>query len=176
MDRSTADYMGMLATVMNALALQQALEKRGHSHPRAVGHRYERGGGTLYPPPGHPPPRKGPHCHFCCRHRPSLFHHRYDSRPARHRDRRRSPDESHQGGWRLPTDPEQDPTATKYDRITFTEVLQKNLKVMDATAISLARDQNMRIVVFNLRNKGNIKKVILGEPIGTVVEGIGHAE
>ena len=72
------------------------------------------------------------------------------------------------------TDPAEDPSASRYDRITFTEVLQKNLRVMDATAISLAREQNMRIVIFNLRNKGNIKRVILGEPIGTVVEGIVH--
>jgi uridylate kinase len=74
------------------------------------------------------------------------------------------------------TDPEKDPAAVKYDRINYTEVLQKSLKVMDATAVSLARDHNMRIVVFSLRQPGNIRRVILGEPIGTVVEGVGHAK
>lgn len=72
------------------------------------------------------------------------------------------------------TDPNKDPTARRFDRISFSEVLQKNLGVMDATAISLARDQNMRIVVFDLRTKGNIKRVILGKSIGTVVEGFDH--
>jgi uridylate kinase len=74
------------------------------------------------------------------------------------------------------SDPKKDPLAVRYDRISFSEVLQKDLKVMDATAISLARDQNMRIVVFNLRKKGNIKKIVLGKSIGTLVEGFDHAE
>jgi len=73
-------------------------------------------------------------------------------------------------------DPETDQYALKYDRITYTEVLQQNLRIMDATAISLARDHNIRIVVFDLRQPGNIKKVIMGSPIGTVVEGGGHAQ
>ena len=58
MDRATADYMGMLATVINALALQDALERRA-CHPRAVGHRDARGGGAVHPPARHPPPGEG---------------------------------------------------------------------------------------------------------------------
>jgi uridylate kinase len=65
------------------------------------------------------------------------------------------------------SDPESDPEAKKFDRISFDEVLQRNLKVMDATAISLARDQDKKIVVFNLRKAGNIKRVVLGEKVGT---------
>jgi uridylate kinase len=69
------------------------------------------------------------------------------------------------------SDPEKDPSAQKFEHITFSDVLQKNLGVMDATAISLARDQNMRIVVFSLRASGSIKRVVLGEHVGTVVDG-----
>ena len=63
------------------------------------------------------------------------------------------------------------PKAKKSARLTYIDVLQKNLKVMDATAISLCMDNNLPIVVFNLTRKGNIHKVVLGEKIGTVVQG-----
>ena len=59
--------------------------------------------------------------------------------------------------------------AVKYDRVTYTEVLNKDLKVMDATAISLCRENKLPIVVFDSLTEGNIKKVIMGENIGTVV-------
>ena len=59
-ERAVADYMGMLATVINALALQDALEKAGRPHPGHERHHHERGGGALYPPPGHAPPGKRP--------------------------------------------------------------------------------------------------------------------
>ena len=68
-------------------------------------------------------------------------------------------------------DPMTDASALKYDHISYAEVLEKNLKVMDATAISLAKDHNMPMVVFNMTTPGNIKSVILGEPIGTTVGG-----
>ena len=70
------------------------------------------------------------------------------------------------------SDPAKNPLALRYDRISFSEVLNRDLKVMDATAISLAREEKMRIIVFNLKIKGNIRKVVLGKPIGTVVEEI----
>jgi uridylate kinase len=66
-------------------------------------------------------------------------------------------------------DPMLDPTATRYDTISYLEVLERGLKVMDATAISLCMDNKLPIVVFNLRQAGNVRKVVLGDPIGTTV-------
>jgi uridylate kinase len=66
-------------------------------------------------------------------------------------------------------DPMVDPHATKYARISYLQVLERQLKVMDATAISLCMDNKLPIVVFNLRQAGNIRRVVLGDPIGTTV-------
>jgi len=66
-------------------------------------------------------------------------------------------------------DPMVDSQATKYTRISYLQVLEKQLKVMDATAISLCMDNKLPIVVFNLRQSGNIRRVVLGDPIGTTV-------
>jgi len=68
-------------------------------------------------------------------------------------------------------DPVKDPSAVKYDRLSYLDVLQKNLKVMDATAISLCMDNSLPIIVFNLNVPGNIKKIVAGEPLGTLVSG-----
>jgi uridylate kinase len=68
------------------------------------------------------------------------------------------------------SDPVRNPGAVRYERISFSEVLNRNLKVMDATAISLAREEKMRVIVFNIKEKGNIRKAVLGKSIGTVVE------
>jgi len=68
-------------------------------------------------------------------------------------------------------DPLKDKTASKYDSLTYIDVLQKDLRVMDATAISLCMDNNLPILVFNLTVPGNIKKIVLGEKIGTLVIG-----
>jgi uridylate kinase len=68
-------------------------------------------------------------------------------------------------------DPVKDPTATKYDRLTYIDVLQKNLRVMDATAISLCMDNSLPIIVFNLNKPDNIKRIVLGEEVGTLVTG-----
>jgi uridylate kinase len=69
------------------------------------------------------------------------------------------------------SDPEQDPSSKSYDRITYREVIERNLKVMDMTAISLAMGQKLPIIVFNLQKTGNIEKVILGQRIGTSISG-----
>jgi uridylate kinase len=176
MDRSTADYIGMLATVMNALALQQALEKLGiptrvqsaidikevaepYIRRRAIRH-LEKGRIVIF--------AAGTGLPFFTTDTTAAL--RAIEMGAEILMKATKVDGVY------PIDPLKDPSASKYDRITFTEVLQKNLRVMDATAISLAREQNMKIVIFNLRNKGNIKKVVLGESIGTVVEGIVHVE
>jgi uridylate kinase len=66
-------------------------------------------------------------------------------------------------------DPMKDPTATKYTSISYLQVLERQLKVMDATAISLCMDNNLPIVVFNLRQAGTISRVVQGDPIGTTV-------
>jgi uridylate kinase len=67
-------------------------------------------------------------------------------------------------------DPMLDPTARRFEHITYLEVLQQQLKVMDLTAISLCREHGMPIIVFNLKKQGNIKRIVLGEPIGTLVQ------
>ena len=176
MDRSTADYMGMLATVMNGLALQQALEKvsiptrvqtaidmkevaEPYIRRRALRH-LEKDRVVIF--------AAGTGLPFFTTDTTAALRAIEIGAEVLMKATRVD------GVY--PTDPEKDPTAIKYDRISYSEVLQKNLGVMDATAISLARDQNMRIVVFNLLKKGNIKRVILGNPIGTVVEGSDHVE
>jgi uridylate kinase len=176
MDRSTADYMGMLATVMNGLALQQALEKvsiptrvqtaidmkevaEPYIRRRALRH-LEKDRVVIF--------AAGTGLPFFTTDTTAALRAIEIGAEVLMKATRVD------GVY--PTDPEKDPTAIKYDRISYSEVLQKNLGVMDATAISLARDQNMRIIVFNLLKKGNIKRVILGNPIGTVVEGSDHVE
>tara|TARA_B100000405_G_C16556565_1_gene364099 strand:- start:262 stop:756 length:495 start_codon:yes stop_codon:yes gene_type:complete len=67
------------------------------------------------------------------------------------------------------SDPMKNPDAVKFDDLSYLEVLQRNLHVMDSTAISLCRDNNLPIVVFNLHEKGNIRRAVMGEKIGTVV-------
>ena len=66
-------------------------------------------------------------------------------------------------------DPEKDPTATKFDKITYDEVLARGLRVMDLTATALCKENNLPIVVFDMDTPGNLAKVIAGEPIGTLV-------
>jgi len=66
-------------------------------------------------------------------------------------------------------DPRKDPAAKKYDRITYLEALNKRLKIMDATALSLCLDNKLPIIVFDLEAQNSLKKVVLGEPIGTLV-------
>jgi uridylate kinase len=66
-------------------------------------------------------------------------------------------------------DPVKFPDATRYDRVSYLQVLQERLQVMDATAISLCMDNKLPILVFNLRTPGNIRRVVMGEPVGTVV-------
>ena len=170
MERATADFMGMLATVMNGLALQQALEKRGivtrvqsaidmkevaepYIRRRAIRH-LEKGRVVIL--------AAGTGLPFFTTDTSAAL--RAIEIGAELIMKATKVDGVYE------TDPMTHPNARKFDRISFTDVLNRNLKVMDATAISLAREQNMRIVVFNLREKGNIRKVIFGEAVGTIVE------
>jgi uridylate kinase len=66
-------------------------------------------------------------------------------------------------------DPEKDPTAKKYDRISFKECLDRNLRVMDMTAFTLCMENNLPIIVFDMNTSGNLKKVVMGEEVGTLV-------
>ena len=69
------------------------------------------------------------------------------------------------------SDPMKDPSAKKYNTVTYIDVLKQGLSIMDSTAISLCMDNNLPIVVFNLRDKGNIRKILEGKKIGTLVRG-----
>ncbi len=175
MDRSTADYMGMLATVMNALALQQALEKFGvatrvqsaidmkevaepYIRRRAIRH-LEKGRIVIF--------AAGTGLPFFTTDTTAAL--RAIEIGAEVLLKATKVDGVYE------SDPAKNPEAERYDCISFSEVLGKNLRVMDGAAISLARDQNMRIVVFSLKEEGNIKQAIMGKPIGTVVEETCHA-
>ncbi len=170
MDRSTADYMGMLATVMNALAMQDALEKVGittrvqsaidmkevaepYIRRRAIRH-LEKGRMVIF--------AAGTGLPFFTTDTTAAL--RASEIGAEVLMKATKVDGVYE------SDPVKNPLASKYDRIGFSEVLNRNLKVMDATAISLAREQKMRIIVFSLKTKGNIRKAVLGRSIGTVVE------
>ncbi len=169
MDRSTADYMGMLATVMNALALQDALEQqnvptrvltaiemRSVAEPfirrRAIRH-LEKGrvvvfaGGT-----GNP--------YFTTDTAAALRAMEIKAEVIL---------KATKVDGIYSADPIKVPDATRYDRISYLQVLQERLQVMDATAISLCMDNRLPIVVFNLRVPGNIRRVVMGEAVGTTV-------
>ena len=171
MDRATADYMGMLATVINALALQDALEREGqptrvqtaiemaqvaepYIRRRAMRH-LEKGrivvfaGGT-----GNP--------YFTTDTTASLRAAEIEADVVL---------KGTHGGVDgvYSADPRLDPDATRYDKIGFMEVVSRDLRVMDLTAITFCMDNSLPIVVFDLMAPGNIRRAIQGEPIGTLI-------
>ena len=169
MDRTSADYMGMLATVINSLALQSALEKRGiltrvqcaiemreiaepFIQRKAIRH-LEKGrivifaGGT-----GNP--------YFTTDTAASLRAMEINADIIM---------KATKVDGVYDCDPVKNKNAVMYKNISYIDVLTKNLKVMDATAISLCRDNNLPIIVFNMQKKGNIRRAICGEKIGTYV-------
>ncbi len=169
MDRATADYMGMLATVINALALQDALEQqdvvtrvvtaiemRAVAEPfirrRAVRH-LEKGRVVVFGAgTGNP--------YFSTDTAAAL------------RAMEIKADVIMKGtkvDGIYTADPMKDSTATRFDHISYLQVLEQGLKVMDATAISLCMDNKLPIMVFNMRTPGNIRRAICGEPIGSLV-------
>jgi uridylate kinase len=169
MDRATADYMGMLATVINALALQDALEQQGVNtrvvtaiEMRAVAEPFIRRRAIRHL-------EKGRVVIFAAGTGNPYF--TTDTAAAR-RAMEIKADVILKGtkvDGIYTADPMIDSEATKYSTISYLQVLERQLKVMDATAISLCMDNKLPIVVFNLRQPGNIRKVVLGEPIGTTV-------
>jgi uridylate kinase len=169
MDRATADYMGMLATVINALALQDALEQIGVMtrvataiEMRAVAEPFIRRRAVRHL-------EKGRVVVFAAGTGNPYF---TTDTAAALRAMEMKADVILKGtkvDGIYTADPMVDKTATKYSEITYIKVLEQGLKVMDATAISLCMDNRLPIVVFNLRTAGNLKRAIMGEPIGTTV-------
>ena len=170
MDRASADYMGMLATVMNAVAVQDALEKLGLStrvlsaitmqevcepyiRRRAIRHLEKgrvvicaAGTGNPYFTTDTAAALRAMELKSQVIIKGTKVDGVYDKDPKKHAD------------------------AVMFDRLTYMEVLEKQLKVMDSTAVSLAMDNSMPIVVFNMSMPGNLKKVVTGDRAGTIVE------
>ena len=169
MDRSTGDYMGMLATVINALALQDALEKNGvptrvltaiemravaepFIRRRAVRH-LEKGRVVVFGAgTGNP--------YFSTDTAAALRAMEIKAEVIL---------KATKVDGIYDADPVTNPNASRFDQISYLKVLEHGLKVMDATAISLCMDNKLPIVVFSLRTPGNIRRAITGEPIGSLV-------
>ena len=170
MDRAQADYMGMLATVMNALAMQNALEQIGVPtrvqsaiqmdqvcepviRRRAERH-LEKGRIVIFAAGVGAP-------YFTTDSGAAL-------RAAEMRCDALLKGTSVDGVYSA--DPKQDPDAKRFDTVTYDRVLADNLKVMDASAVALCRDNDIPIVVFSIREKGNLARVLSGEGVQTIVE------
>jgi uridylate kinase len=169
MDRATADYMGMLATVINALALQDALEQQGvvtrvvtAIEMRAVAEPFIRRRAIRHL-------EKGRVVVFGAGTGNPFFS---TDTAAALRAMEMKADvilKATKVDGIYDADPMLHPTASRFDKISYLQVLEQRLKVMDATAISLCMDNRLPIVVFNLRTPGNIRRAIAGEPIGSLV-------
>ena len=169
MDRATADYMGMLATVINALALQDALEHQGvltrvasAIEMRAVAEPFIRRRAVRHL-------EKGRVVLFAAGTGNPYF---TTDTAAALRAMEIKADvilKATKVDGIYTADPMTHPDATKYDEISYLKVLEQGLKVMDATAISLCMDNKLPIVVFNLRTRGNLRRVVMGEAVGTTV-------
>ena len=174
MDRSRADYMGMLGTVMNCLALQDFLEKVGidtrvqtaismgqvaepYIPRRAIRH-LEKGRVVIF--------GAGAGMPFFTTDTVAA------QRALEIGSEALLLAKSGVDGV-YSADPKKDPTATKFDAVSFDEVLSKSLAVADAAAFSLCRENNLPIIIFDLKNKGNIGRAVRGETIGTVVSSQG---
>jgi uridylate kinase len=170
-DRASADYMGMLATVINSLALQERLERDGvmtrvlsaiemrsiaepYIRRRALRH-LEKGRVVIFAAgTGNP--------YFTTDTAAALRAMEINAEAILKATR---------VDGVYDKDPRVHKKARKFKELTYIDVLQRNLKVMDATAISLCMDNNLPIIVFDLAKRGNIRRVVLGEKIGTVVRG-----
>lgn len=170
-ERARADYMGMLGTVMNALALQDALEKRGvPTRVQTAIHM-----GQIAEP--YVPLRairhmeKGRVVIFAAGIGVPFFS--TDTTAAQRALEVRA--DAILKGTKVDgvytADPHQDPTAERFESIEYMEVLREGYQVMDAAAISLCMENGLPIVVFDLRIDGNVKRAVQGEPIGTLVYG-----
>lgn len=172
MDRARADYIGMLGTVMNALSLADALEQAGvvtrvltAIEMRQIAEPYIRGRAIRHL-------EKGRIVIFGAGTGSPYFS---TDTTAALRAAEIDADAILMGKNGVDgvydSDPRKNVEATKFSELTYDEVLQKNLKVMDSTAGAMAKDTHMPLVVFNLNETGNIKKAIEGQDIGTVIKG-----
>ena len=170
MERTTSDYMGMLATTMNGLALQNTLEEKGvytrlqtaiemreiaepYIKRRAVRH-LEKGRVVIFGcGTGNP--------YFTTDTAAALRAAEIDAEVI-------LVGKTIDGVYSA--DPKMDPTAKKYDEISYLDILSDNLKVMDSTAISLCRDNNIKLIVFEIAKPCNIIKIVKGEKIGTLIQ------
>ena len=168
-DQSTADYMGMLGTVINGLALKEALDRRGQptrlmsaieiaavSEPfirgRALRH-FEKGRVLILAAGTGNPFFTTDTC-------------------AALRGTELGADillKATKVDGVYTADPRKDPKARRYDRLTFAEAVEKQLGVMDLTALTMCMERNLPVMVFNFKTKGNIQRVVRGEPIGTLI-------
>lgn len=171
MDRASADYMGMLATMINSLAMQDALEKAGvetrvqsaidmqevaepYIRRRAMRH-LEKGRVVIFGAgTGNP--------YFTTDTAASLRAMEINAQVIL---------KGTKVDGVYTADPKKDSTASKFSKLTYIDVLNMGLQVMDATATSLCMDNKLPIIIFDLTTEGNIKKVINGEEIGTIVQG-----
>src|SRR4249920_285427 len=169
MDRATADYMGMLATVINALALQDALEQQNVTtrvvtaiEMRAVAEPFIRRRAIRHL-------EKGRVVIFAAGTGNPYF--TTDTAAALRAMEIKA--EVILKGTKVDgiysSDPMEDATAVRFDKITYLEVIDKGLKVMDSTAITLCMDNRLPIIIFNLRTPGNLRRTVMGEPIGSIV-------
>lgn len=169
MDRATADYMGMMATLMNALALQDALRRAGVSARVQSALRIDQVA---------EPYIRGKALRYLEEHKVVIFgagtgnpFFTTDTAAAL-RGREMGVDivlKATKVDGVYTADPMRDPSARRYPQLTFDEAIIKNLKVMDATALALCRDQNMLLKVFSIFKPGALRRVIMGEDEGTLV-------
>ncbi|MDR1529735.1 MAG: UMP kinase [Burkholderiales bacterium] len=169
MDRATADYMGMLATLMNSLALQDALKRAGivsrvqsALQINQVAEPYIRGKALRYL-------EENKVVIFAAGTGNPFF---TTDTAAALRGREVGVDivlKATRVDGVYTSDPEKDANATRYESLTFDEAITKNLRVMDATALALCRDQEMKINVFSIVKPGALKRVVMGEDEGTLV-------
>ena len=171
LDRASGDYMGMLATAMNALALQDILEQRGvHTRVmsaiemRAIAEPYIRRRATRHL-------EKGRVVIFACGTGNPYF----TTDTAASLRAMEIGAEVLLKGTKVDgvydSDPKKNPSAKPFRELTFMDVLQKELKVMDAAAISLCMDNSLPIVVFDVGVAGNLRRVVTGDKIGTLIRG-----
>ncbi len=171
MDRTSADHIGMLATVINSIALQDALEKRGvqtraqtaiemcavaepYILRRAIRH-LEKGRTVIFAAgTGNP--------YFTTDTAAALRAQEIDAEVLL---------KATKVDGIYDADPVVNAYAKKIDKVTYLEVLKRQLKVMDSTAVSLAMDNGLPVIVFNLRVKGNLRRVVCGENVGTLIRG-----
>ena len=171
MDPAQADFMGMLATVMNGLALQDALERAGQ-HSRVMS-------AIEMPKVAEPYIRRRAERHLEKGRvvilvggtgNPFFTTDTAAALRAAEIEAQAILKGTHSGVDGVYTaDPKKDKSATRYDRIGHMDVITKGLKVMDATAITFCMDKNLPIVVFDLLARGNVKSILRGEPVGTLV-------